>query len=117
MVGIDGRGGKVAIQGWAETSEVTVTQLAQKFEDAGVSAIVYTDITRDGTLSGPDIDGTQALAESISIPVIVSGGMSNTDDISAVKAIEHSGIEGVIIGRALYDKKIDVPRALQIANG
>ncbi|MBL0318984.1 MAG: 1-(5-phosphoribosyl)-5-[(5-phosphoribosylamino)methylideneamino]imidazole-4-carboxamide isomerase [Alphaproteobacteria bacterium] len=117
VVGIDGRGGKVAIQGWAETSEVTVIELAQKFEDAGVSAIVYTDISRDGTLTGPDLEGTKTLAKSISIPVIVSGGMSKTDDISAVKAMEHVGIEGVIIGRALYDKKIDVPRALQIANG
>lgn len=117
VVGIDGRNGKVAVQGWAETSEISVIELARQFEDAGVAAIVYTDISRDGTLTGPDLGGTQKLAEGISIPVIVSGGMSQTDDISAVKAIEHVGIEGVIIGRALYDKRIDVPRALAIASG
>lgn len=115
VVGIDGRKGSVAVHGWSQTSDVTVTELARKFEGAGVSAIVYTDIGRDGTMTGPDLEGTRKLAESISIPVILSGGISNTEDIEKVKKIEKSGIQGIIIGRALYDNKIDIPRALEIS--
>lgn len=115
VVGIDGKNHHVATEGWAETSDMPVIELAKKFEDAGVSAIIYTDIGRDGALVGPDIEGTTALAHAVSIPVIASGGMSSHDDVRAIKAIEKEGVEGVIIGRALYDKHIIPAEALAIA--
>jgi phosphoribosylformimino-5-aminoimidazole carboxamide ribotide isomerase len=115
VVGIDGKSGMVAVEGWAETSDISVIDLAKKFEDAGVAAIIYTDINRDGLMTGPDLSGTKTLAESVNIPVIASGGMSCTDDIQAVKDIEDSGVSGVIVGRAIYEGKIDIPKALQIA--
>lgn len=115
-VGIDGKGGKVAVEGWAEESEITIEELALKFEDAGVAVIIYTDISRDGILTGPDLEGTKRLAERIHTPVIASGGMSSLEDVSQVKALEASGVEGVIIGRALYDGRIDPKAALEIAN-
>lgn len=114
-VGIDGRGGKVAVEGWAETSEIGVIDLAKKFEDAGVSAIIYTDINRDGILQGPDLEGTKLLAESINTPVIASGGVSSADDIRQLKKIETSGIMGVIVGRAFYDGRITPEEALAAA--
>ncbi len=115
VVGIDGKSGFVAVEGWAETSDISVIELAQKFESAGVSAIIYTDINRDGLMTGPDLSGTAKLAESVNIPVIASGGMSATSDITAVKALEGKGICGVIIGRAIYEGKIDIAKALEIA--
>lgn len=115
VVGIDGKSGKVAVEGWAETSDISVIDLAKEFENAGVAAIIYTDINRDGLMTGPDLSGTKRLAESVNIPVIASGGMSCTDDIQAVKNIEESGVAGVIIGRALYEGKIDIAKALKIA--
>ncbi|PIR38046.1 MAG: 1-(5-phosphoribosyl)-5-[(5-phosphoribosylamino)methylideneamino]imidazole-4-carboxamide isomerase [Alphaproteobacteria bacterium CG11_big_fil_rev_8_21_14_0_20_39_49] len=115
VVGIDGKSGMVAVEGWAETSDISVIDLARKFEDAGVAAIIYTDINRDGLMTGPDLSGTRQLAESVNIPVIASGGMSCTEDIQAVKDIEGSGVAGVIVGRAIYEGKIDIARALQIA--
>lgn len=114
-VGIDGRGGKVAVEGWAETSEIGVIELAQKFENAGVSAIIYTDINRDGILQGPDIEGTKLLAESINTPVIASGGVSSAEDIRQLKKIENSGVMGVIVGRAFYDGRITPEEALAAA--
>jgi phosphoribosylformimino-5-aminoimidazole carboxamide ribotide isomerase len=116
-VGIDGRGGYVAVEGWAETSELAVTDLALQFEDAGVAAIIYTDINRDGLLGGPDVAGTKLLAENINTPVIASGGMSNIEDVRRIKALETSGVNGVILGRALYDGKINIAAALAIAAG
>lgn len=113
-VGIDAKGGMVATHGWVETSTVRAVDLAKQFEDAGVSAIIYTDIARDGTLSGPNIDETAALARAVSIPVILSGGMSTLRDIAAVNAKKDSGIEGIILGRALYEKTIDPKAALQL---
>lgn len=114
-VGIDGRNGKVAVEGWAETSEIGVIELAKKFEDAGVSAIIYTDIERDGILQGPDIEGTKLLAESINTPVIASGGVASAEDIQKLKTIESAGVMGVIVGRAFYDGRITPEDALNAA--
>lgn len=115
VVGIDGKDGKVAVQGWAETSHMDVIELAKKFEDAGVEAIIYTDIGRDGAMEGPDIEGTKKLADAVNIPVIASGGIASNDDIEAVRKLQGHGVVGVISGRALYDGKIDIPKALQQA--
>lgn len=115
VVGIDARGGRVAVEGWAEVSEMQATDLARSFEDAGVAAIVYTDIDRDGLLQGANVTATAALAETVSIPVIASGGVASLDDIAALKAVEDCGIEGVICGRALYDGRIDPAAALALS--
>ena len=113
-VGIDARGGRVAVEGWAETSDTTALELAGAFEDAGVAAIIYTDIDRDGALGGPNVEATAALARQISTPVIASGGVSGHADLAALKAVEDAGIEGVICGRALYDGRIDAETALAL---
>ncbi len=113
-VGIDAKGGKVAVEGWAETSELTVLDLASRFEDAGAAAIIYTDIDRDGVLTGPNVDATAALARAITTPVIASGGVSSLDDLRALKAVASSGIAGVISGRAIYDGRIDVKEAIAL---
>ena len=105
VVGIDAKNGMVATHGWVEESSTSVIDLAKKFEDAGVAAIIYTDINRDGTGEGVDFEGTKKLAENISIPVIASGGVGSIADVRKVAQL---GINGVIIGRALYDKKIEV---------
>ena len=109
-VGIDARGGKVATKGWATETDVDATDLAKSFEDAGVAAIIYTDINRDGAMGGPNIDATQALAQAVSIPVIASGGVSSLADLVALKATGQ--IAGAISGRALYDGAIDLAAAL-----
>lgn len=113
-VGIDARGGRVAVEGWAETSDITALDLALKFEDAGVAAIIYTDIDRDGVLTGPNVEATAALARALTTPVIASGGVSSLDDLWALKAVASSGIAGVISGRALYDGRIDLKAALDL---
>lgn len=110
-VGIDARNGRVATKGWAEETDVMVTDLAKSFEDAGVAAIIYTDIMRDGAMGGPNIDATAALARAVSIPVIASGGVSSLADLEALKAT--NVIEGAISGRALYDGAIDLEVALK----
>ncbi len=112
-VGIDARAGKVAVQGWVEDSEVKATELAQRFEDIGVSCIIYTDIERDGTGIGPNIDATIALARATSIPIIASGGVGSLQDLTRLRDAEHEGIEGVIIGKALYEKKFTPAEALK----
>ena len=114
VVGIDARGGMVAVEGWVQASTMKAVDLARAFEDVGVAAIVYTDIARDGTLQGPNLDETAALAEAISIPVILSGGIANIGDLQATKARASSGIEGIIMGRALYEKTIDAADALAL---
>jgi phosphoribosylformimino-5-aminoimidazole carboxamide ribotide isomerase len=114
-VGIDARGGKVAVEGWAETSEVTARDLALRFEDAGVAAIIYTDIERDGALAGVNVEATAALARALKTPVIASGGVASLEDIRALKRHERDGITGVICGRALYDGRIDAQAALAAA--
>lgn len=116
-VGIDANDGMVAVEGWAETSKTQVLDLAKKFEDAGVAAIIHTDIARDGAMAGPNIEATSALAAAISTPVIASGGVSSVDDLIAIKAHAHTGIEGVISGRAIYDGRIDLAAALAIMDG
>ncbi|MDF1794753.1 MAG: 1-(5-phosphoribosyl)-5-[(5-phosphoribosylamino)methylideneamino]imidazole-4-carboxamide isomerase [Thalassobaculaceae bacterium] len=116
-VGIDARGGKVAVQGWAETSEVTATELALKFEDAGVAAIIFTDIDRDGALQGPNLEATGALARALSTPVIASGGVSSLEDLRAIAKLDHDGVAGAIVGRALYDGRVDVVGAVRALAG
>jgi phosphoribosylformimino-5-aminoimidazole carboxamide ribotide isomerase len=114
VVGIDARGGRVAVEGWAETSDVLAVDLARKFADAGVAAIIYTDIERDGAMGGPNVEATAALARSSGIPVIASGGVSSLDDLRALKAHAADGIVGVISGRALYDGRIDLGQAVRL---
>jgi phosphoribosylformimino-5-aminoimidazole carboxamide ribotide isomerase len=113
-IGIDARGGRVAVEGWAETSELGAAELALRFEDAGAAAIIYTDISRDGMLSGPNIAGTVELAARISTPVIASGGVASLADLAALRDAAGGGIEGVIIGRALYDGRIVPAEALAL---
>ena len=112
-VGIDSRDGMVAVEGWAETSDVTATDLARRFEDAGVAAIIYTDIDRDGAMQGPNVAATAALARAVAIPVIASGGVSSLDDLRALKA-SGAPLDGVISGRALYEGRIDLAAAVQL---
>jgi len=111
-VGIDARSGKVATKGWAEETDVEVTDLAKSFEDAGVAAIIYTDINRDGAMQGPNIEATAALARSVSIPVIASGGVSSLEDLIALRECG-AGLNGAISGRALYDGALDLGDALK----
>jgi phosphoribosylformimino-5-aminoimidazole carboxamide ribotide isomerase len=111
-VGIDARGGKVAVQGWLETSETDALTLARRFEDAGVAAIVYTDIARDGTGAGVNLAETTALARAVSIPVIASGGVGSLADVRAARA---SGVAGLIVGRALYTGAVDLAAAMEAA--
>jgi len=111
-VGIDARGGKVAVEGWAETSELTAIELAKRFEGAGVAAIIYTDIDRDGVLKGINWPSTLELAQSTSIPVIASGGLASMDDIEMMTQPEMQILEGAISGRALYDGRIEPAVAL-----
>ena len=113
-VGIDARGGKVAVEGWAETSQLSVIDMAARFEDAGVSAIIFTDIDRDGVLTGINWSSTLELAASTSIPVIASGGLASMDDISRMIQADAQILEGAISGRALYDGRIDPAEALDM---
>jgi phosphoribosylformimino-5-aminoimidazole carboxamide ribotide isomerase len=113
-VGLDARDGKVAVQGWAETSTVSALEIAQRFEDAGVAAIIFTDIARDGLLKGLNLDATIGLAEAISIPVIASGGFASIDDVKALLAPRAKKLEGAIVGRALYDGRLDPAEALAL---
>jgi phosphoribosylformimino-5-aminoimidazole carboxamide ribotide isomerase len=113
-VGIDARGEKAAIDGWTKDSAESIFELAKNFEDAGVSAIIYTDITRDGTGEGLNMEMTKRLADHISTPVIASGGVGSMDDVKAVKDAAAHGIEGVIIGKALYDGRVDAKEALAL---
>lgn len=113
-VGLDARDGKVAVEGWAETSTVTALEIAQRFEDAGVAAIIFTDIARDGLLKGLNLDATIALADSISIPVIASGGLASIDDVKVLLTPRAKKLEGAISGRALYDGRIDPAEALAL---
>ncbi|PWB66965.1 MAG: 1-(5-phosphoribosyl)-5-[(5-phosphoribosylamino)methylideneamino]imidazole-4-carboxamide isomerase [Bradyrhizobiaceae bacterium] len=113
-VGLDARDGKVAVEGWAETSELSALEIARRFEDAGVAAIVYTDIARDGLLTGLDLDATIALAEAVSIPVIASGGLASLDDVRALLAPRARKLAGAITGRALYDGRLEPAEALAL---
>jgi len=114
-VGIDARGGRVAVEGWAETTDLAAEELARRFADAGVAAIIYTDIDRDGLLKGANVAATAALARSCGLPVIASGGIASIADLEALKSHAADGVEGAIIGRALYDGRIDPKAALRLA--
>ena len=116
-VGIDARGGKVAVQGWAETSKLSAVELARRFEGAGVAAIIYTDIDRDGILTGINWEATLELARAVSIPVIASGGLASMDDIRMMARPEMQILEGAISGRALYDGRIDSREAIALLRG
>jgi phosphoribosylformimino-5-aminoimidazole carboxamide ribotide isomerase len=111
VVGIDARGGRVLVQGWTEASAIGVVDLARRFEDAGVAAIIHTNVEHDGTMQGPDVAGTAALARAVATPVIASGGVRGLDDLDALKAA--GGIAGVVVGRALYDGGLDARAAIQ----
>jgi phosphoribosylformimino-5-aminoimidazole carboxamide ribotide isomerase len=113
-VGLDARDGKVAVEGWARTSELSAHDLARRFEDAGVAAIVYTDIARDGMLKGLNLDATIALGDAVSIPVIASGGLASLDDIKALLEPRARKLAGAIAGRALYDGRLDPGAALAL---
>lgn len=113
-VGIDAKEGRVAVQGWAETSELYATDLARRLQDVGVAAIIYTDISRDGMLTGLNLDATADLARSVSIPVIASGGLSGIDDIKHLLSPAYAIIAGAIAGRALYDGRLDAKLALDL---
>ena len=110
-VGIDARGGQVAVEGWAETSDVAAVDLARRFEDAGVAAVVYTDIERDGAMAGPNVAATAALARAVSVPVIASGGVSSMADLRALKE-SGAPLDGAISGRALYEGRLDLAEAV-----
>ena len=113
-VAIDARDGKVAVSGWSETSDMSASELAHRFEDAGVAAIIYTDIARDGLLQGLNIEATLLLARSTTIPVIASGGLASLDDIRRLTEPDCAILEGAICGRALYDGRIDATEALAL---
>lgn len=115
VVGVDARDGFVATEGWADVSDVSVTALARRFEDAGVAALLFTDVGRDGLLKGCNVEATVALAKAVSIPVIASGGVADIGDIHALRGHVADGIEGVITGRALYDGRLDLAEALRVA--
>ncbi|HSI42683.1 MAG TPA: 1-(5-phosphoribosyl)-5-[(5-phosphoribosylamino)methylideneamino]imidazole-4-carboxamide isomerase [Xanthobacteraceae bacterium] len=116
-VGLDARDGHVAVEGWAERSELSALDIARRFEDAGVAAIIYTDIDRDGLLKGLNLDATIALAEGVAIPVIASGGLASLDDVRALLAPRASRLAGAITGRALYDGRLDARTALALIAG
>lgn len=118
VVGIDARNGKVATRGWLETSEVQATELAQKMAQAGAAAIIYTDIHRDGTMSGPNMEALRELANSIEIPVIASGGVSSLTDLLSLLALEPIGVTGAIVGKAIYTGDVNLREAVQaVGNG
>lgn len=114
-VGADARDGMIAAEGWLEASEVAALELVKRFEDCGVAAVIFTDISRDGALTGVNADATAQLASQVSIPIIASGGVSSIDDITACAERAHHGIDGVIIGRAYYDGRVDLAEALALA--
>ena len=115
-VGIDARGGRVAVEGWAETTETTALDLARRYEDAGVAALIFTDIELDGAMEGPNVEATAALARAVSIPVIASGGVSSLDDLRALKD-SGAPLDGAISGRAIYEGRLDVGEAVALLRG
>jgi phosphoribosylformimino-5-aminoimidazole carboxamide ribotide isomerase len=116
MVGLDAKDGKVAVDGWSKMTGHDVVDLAKKFEDYGAEAVIYTDIGRDGMLSGVNIEATVRLAQSLTVPVIASGGLTNLDDVRALCAVESDGITGAITGRAVYQGTLDFIQAQQLAD-
>ena len=117
VVGIDAKDGKVAIQGWAEVTSESAMALAAVYEDYGVAAIIYTDISKDGMMEGPNLEATKELALSVDIPIIASGGVSSLDDIEGLLPLEKDGVEGVITGKAIYSGALDLKEAIKLARG
>lgn len=117
LVAVDAKGGRVAVEGWAEVSETTAADLGKSFEDAGVAALLYTDVDRDGALQGVNLAATRALAEAVGIPVLASGGVASIDDLAALLPLEEVGVAGVVVGRALYDGRIDPAQAMALLGG
>jgi len=117
VAGIDAKDGMVAVRGWGDVSRVTVDDLAKKMEDAGVRAIIYTDISRDGMMTGHNIDATMKLAGHVSVPIIASGGVKDIDDVKALMVVESFGIEGVITGKAIYEGTLDLKEAIAMTKG
>lgn len=117
VVGVDARQGRVAVEGWAEVSDLGVAELAERFEDAGAAALLYTDIERDGVLTGVNVESTVELARATRLPVIASGGVASLDDLAELMVYEEDGICGVVCGRALYDGRIDAAQALALLAG
>jgi phosphoribosylformimino-5-aminoimidazole carboxamide ribotide isomerase len=117
LVAVDAKGGRVAVEGWAEVSETTAADLGKSFEDAGVAALLYTDVDRDGAMEGPNLPATRALAEAVGVPVLASGGVASLDDLISLLPLEEVGVAGVVCGRALYDGRIDARQALALLSG
>jgi len=117
IVGLDAKDGKVATDGWSKLTGHDVVDLAKRFQDYGVEAVIYTDIGRDGMLTGVNIDATVRLAQALTVPVIASGGLNNLDDVKALMAVEGEGITGCIAGRAIYEGKLDFAAAAKLASG
>lgn len=117
IVGLDAKDGKVAIDGWSKLSHHDVIDMAQHFEEDGVASIIYTDISRDGMMQGVNVESTVKLAQNVRIPVVASGGVTNIDDIKRLVEVQDEGIEGVIVGRALYEGSIDLAEAQKLADG
>jgi len=115
IVGLDAVDGKVAVEGWDQVSELSVIDLARRFEQSGINSIIYTDIQRDGMMSGTNLEATAALAEAVSVPVIASGGVSKIDDITALGPLVAKGVSGVITGRAIYEGGLDLAEAIKLA--
>lgn len=117
ILGIDARDDRIAVEGWTEDADLTPVKMARQFEGSGISAIIYTDIHRDGMRTGPDIDGTRALAKAIKTPVIASGGISGISDVRNIVPLEADGVIGMITGRALYDGSLDLAEAIRVSKG
>src|SRR6185295_3990884 len=117
MVGLDAKDGKVATDGWSKLTGHDVVDLAKRFQDYGVEAVIYTDIGRDGMLTGVNIEATVRLAQALTVPVIASGGLNSLDDVKALMAVENEGISGCIAGRAIYENKLDFAAAVKLASG
>jgi len=117
IVGLDAKDGKVATDGWSKLTGHDVVDLAKRFQDYGVEAVIYTDIGRDGMMTGVNIDATVRLAQALTVPVIASGGLNSLDDVKALMAVENEGITGCIAGRAIYENKLDVAAAAKLASG
>ena len=117
VLGIDSRKGRVAVEGWSKTTEIDSGELAARFDNLALAAIIYTDISRDGMQTGPNIEATRQLAQSVSIPVIASGGVGSLEHIRALLPLERDGVVGVIAGRALYTGRVDLGEAIALAKG
>jgi phosphoribosylformimino-5-aminoimidazole carboxamide ribotide isomerase len=117
MVGLDAKDGKVATDGWSKLTKHDVIDLAKRFQDYGVEAVIYTDIGRDGMMSGVNIEATLRLAQALTVPVIASGGLNSLDDIRRLRELESEGVTGAITGRAIYEGKLDFAEALKVAAG